>query len=102
MTAGSDNFIGWDLGKKIAWLTGIQEARLTGQVVKLETARGVYTEFNINQTNVTQTLRELEQSIASDPDFDATNPVHLACAKNTRAGITRPNFGGAYGGQRGY
>ena len=75
-------------------LTGIQESRLTGQAVRIETARGVYTEFNVSQTDVTNTLRELELSIANDPSFNANDPVQLACAKNQRSGTTRANFGG--------
>lgn len=92
MSAGFDNYIGWTMQDKINLLRGIQESRVTGQVVKLETSRGVSTEFNINQTNVTQILRELEWSIANDPGYDANDPVQLACANNQSAGITRANF----------
>ncbi len=90
--AGFDNFIGWTQKDKIALLRGIQESRLTGQIIKLQTAHGVWTEFNISQTNVTQTLRELEFSIANDPSFDPTDPVQAACRESQRAGITRATF----------
>ena len=90
--AGFDNFIGWTMQRKIEMLLGIQTARLTGQAVRVQTAHGVYTEFNISQTDVTQTLRELEQSIANDPNYDPKDPVQYACKNNQRAGITRPNF----------
>ena len=83
-----DNFIGWSLPDKLQMLQGIQQARLTGQVVRLQTAHGVYTEFNISQTNVTQTLRELEYSIANDADFDPTDAVQAACAANIRPAVT--------------
>ena len=78
--------------KKLAWLTGLQEARLTGQKTRVQTAHGVYTEYNINQTNVNQVLRELEDSIASDPLFNANDPVQLACAMNQRPGQTIPVY----------
>src|SRR5690349_8152370 len=39
--AGDDNYIGWKMEKKLAWLTGLQEARLTGQKVRVQTAHGV-------------------------------------------------------------
>jgi hypothetical protein len=84
-----DNFIGWSLPDKVAMLLGVQQARLTGQVVRLQTAHGVYTEFNVSQTNVTQTLRELEESITNDPAFDPSNPVCAACAANIRPAVTR-------------
>ena len=90
--AGFDNFIGWTMQQKIDMLLGIQQSRLTGQAVKVQTAHGVFTEFNIEQTNVTQTLRELEFSIANDPSYNPADPVQYACKNNQRAGITRPNF----------
>jgi hypothetical protein len=90
--AGLDNFIGWDMEKKLAWLTGLQEARLTGQKTRVQTAHGVYTEYNINQTNINQVLRELEDSIASDPSFNPNDPVQMACAMNQRPGQTIPIY----------
>jgi hypothetical protein len=87
-----DNLIGWTQADKIAMLRGIQEAMLTGQAVRVETARGVYTEFNISQTNIEQILRKVEESIANSPDYNPKDPVQLACRNNQRAGITRPNF----------
>ncbi|MEN6533355.1 MAG: hypothetical protein ABFD89_06810 [Bryobacteraceae bacterium] len=87
-----DNFIGWALPDKVAMLLGIQQARLTGQVVRLQTAHGVYTEFNLAQTNVNQLLREVEYSIASEPEPDADSPMHdiwAKCAANSRNGVTR-------------
>jgi hypothetical protein len=83
-----DNFIGWSLPDKLKMLAGVQQSRLTGQVVRLQTAHGVFTEFNISQTNVTQVLRELEYSIANDANFDPTDPVQAACAANVRPGVT--------------
>jgi hypothetical protein len=73
-------------------LLAIQQARLTGQIVRVETARGVYTEFNISQTNVNQLLRELELSIAEDCTIPGNDPIKIACRKNQRAGITRAIF----------
>lgn len=83
-----DNFIGWSLPDKVTMLLAVQQARLTGQVVKLQTAHGVYTEFNPRQTNVTQMLRELEYSIANDPGFDPGSPICVACAANIRHEVT--------------
>lgn len=73
-------------------LRGLQEARLTGQPVRVKTSQGVETEFDPTQTNVTQVLRELEISIAGSPDYDSNDPVQLACAGNQRPAITRVNF----------
>jgi hypothetical protein len=87
-----DNFIGWTQQDKIAMLRGIQEAMLTGQEVRVQTAHGVLTEFNISQTNIEQMLRKLEESIANSPDYNPGDPIQLACRNNQRAGITRPNF----------
>lgn len=87
-----DNFIGWGLPDKVAMLRGVQEARLTGQVVRLQTAHGVFTEFSVSKTNVSQTLRELEFSIGSEPEPDADSPMHViwaACRGNSRNGVTR-------------
>lgn len=89
---GFDNFIGWVPQAKKDMLLGVQQARLTGQIVRVETARGVFTEFNISQTNVNQVLRELELSIAEDCNIPDTDPIKIACRKNQRAGITRPVF----------
>jgi len=90
--SGFDNFIGWTMQKKLAWLTGLQESRLTGQKVKVQTAHGIYTEYQISQTNVTQTLRELEDSIANDPNFNPDDAVQAACALNQRPGQTIPIY----------
>lgn len=63
-------------------LRAIQEARLTGQVTRVQTAPGVYTEFDPNKTDLTRILRELEMSIADSDDYDENDPVQLACYNN--------------------
>jgi hypothetical protein len=98
--AGADNFIGWPMIKKLAWLEGLQEARMTGQKTKVQTSPGVITEYNISQTDVTNSLRELEASIANDENFDPNDPTQAACAKNDRPSSTRINFGGGFNGGR--
>ena len=87
-----DNFIGWTQQQKLDMLRGIQEAMITGQVVRVQTAHGVFTEFNISQTNVEQMLRRLEESIANSPDFNPNDAVQAACRDNQRPGITRAKF----------
>ncbi len=86
-----DNFIGYTQQDKISLLRGLQEARLTGQIVEVETARGMRTRFDPAVDN-TQSLRELEYSIAASPEYDANDPIQLACSLNTRPGITRVSY----------
>jgi len=82
----TDYFAGWTIARKSDMLTSLQEANLTGQVVKLQTAHGVYTEFA--PTNISLQIDRLEYSIANDPLFDPDNPVCAACAANVRTGVT--------------
>lgn len=84
-----DNYVGWTIQEKLALLRGVQEARLTGQVVRCPKPGGGYTEFDVTKTDPTRILEELEFSIVNDEDFDADNPVHAACASNARPGVTR-------------
>ncbi len=86
-----DNFIGWTVQDKLELLRGLQEARISGQITHIETARGFVTEFD-PQVNNTQILVELEYSIANGADYDANDPIQAACAANTRPGITRANY----------
>lgn len=77
-----DNFIGWTMQEKLRMLKAVQQARLTGQVTRSRTDNGVETEFDPQKTDLTRILRELERSIANDPDYDANDPVQAACAAN--------------------
>lgn len=87
-----DNFIGWSLNDKMALLRGVQESRLTGQIVRLQTAHGVFTEFDPTKVNNTQVLEELESSILNDPGADLNDPIVKAIAANRRPGTTRGVF----------
>jgi len=87
-----DYFIGYSQAQKIDLLRGVQETLMTGQVVKVQTAPGVYTEFDPVDVNNEITYARLCDSIANSPDFDANDPVQVACRRNARPGITRPRF----------
>ena len=90
-----DNFIGWSIADKLAMLRGVQEARATGRVVRVSTARGVETQFDPKQVNVSQFLRELESSIYFDPNLAAADPdgsIAKALAGNFRPQQTKPVF----------
>jgi len=93
-----DYFIGYSQSDKVALLRGIQETLMTGQVVKVQTAHGVYTEFDPVDVNNELTYQRLCDSIANSPNFDATDPIQAACAGNARPGITRMDFSGGYYG----
>lgn len=86
-----DYFIGYSQVDKIALLRGYTEQLSTGQVVRVQTAGGVYTEFSSGVDNSLMYQR-LCDSIANSPDYDATDPIQLACAGNQRVGITRGIF----------
>lgn len=86
-----DYFIGYSQADKIALLRGYQEALNTGQIVKVQTAPGVYTEFSPNVDNSLMYQR-LCDSIANSPDFDADDPVQAACRRNSRPSQTRARF----------
>lgn len=77
-----DNYIGWTQQEKLRMLKAVQQARMTGQVVRSRTDNGVETEFDPQKTDLTRLLRELESSIANDPDYDAEDAVQAACAAN--------------------
>ena len=87
-----DNFIGWTMQEKLGMLKAVQQARLTGQVTRSRTDNGVETEFDPQKVNLTNILRELEQSIANDPNYDSGDAVQAACAANQRPGRTTPIF----------
>jgi hypothetical protein len=89
-----DYFIGFSQEDKIALLRGLTESSLTGQVIKVQTANGVATEFDSKDVNTELTYQRLCDSIANSPDYDANDPIQVACAGNARPGITRMNFGG--------
>jgi len=86
-----DYFIGYTQAQKIALLRGIQESRLTGQVVKVQTAPGVATEFDPDANN-NLIYQQLCDSIANSPDYDENDPIQVACAGNARSGVTRMVF----------
>ena len=95
MASGRDNFIGWTIDEKITFLRGIQEARLTGFVTRISTARGVETEFDPKQRSATLLLAELEYSIARDcsiSQLDPSNAIRQACQQNLRSFQTHPIF----------
>lgn len=94
-----DYFIGYSQVDKIALLRGMQESLLTGQVIKVQTAAGVATEFDAADVNNELIYTRLCDSIANSPDYDATDPIQLACAGNARPGITRADFSGGYYGR---
>ena len=83
-----DNFIGWSLPEKLDMLRGLQEARLTGRVARAETAMRVGTQFDLKDTNITQLLRGLEDSILADPALGANSPIRAALEANRRSGVT--------------
>lgn len=91
-----DYFITYDMADKIALLQGITESLLTGQIVRVKTSRDSETEFSPNVDNSLMYQR-LCDSISNDLNFNENDPIQLACRNNRRQGITRPNFGGAYG-----
>jgi hypothetical protein len=86
-----DNFIGWSQQEKLDLLRGLQQSRLTGQVVKVQTPAGI-TEFDPTKTDIDRLLREVESSIANSPDYNANDPTQAACKANRRPGITRAVF----------
>ena len=93
--SGRDNFISWSIDEKITFLRGIQEARLTGFVTRISTARGVETDFDPKQRSATQLLQELEYSIAIDcsvSQLDPNGTTRQACQQNLRQFNTRPIF----------
>ena len=92
-----DYFISHSMADKIALLQGISDSLLTGQIVKVKTSRDSETEFSPNVDN-SLTYQRLCDSIADDPNYDATDPIQLACYNNQRPGITRADFGGGFGG----
>ena len=85
----TDNFIGWDLDEKMRMLRALQEARLTGRIKEAMTSHGVRTSYDISQTNITQLMRELECSIAIDPQLPADSPFRAGLLANTRTAMTR-------------
>lgn len=94
MGSGIDYFISYSQAQKLALLQGLTESILTGQVVKVQTAPGVFTEFDAQDTNNDLLYQRLCDSIANDCDFDASDPTQVKCRKNQRPGITRGNFSG--------
>ena len=83
-----DNFIGWSLAEKVEMLRGLQEARLTGRVARAETAMRVGTQFDLKDTNITQLLRGLEDSILADPALPEDSPIRAQLEANRRPGVT--------------
>lgn len=87
----TDYFIGYTIADKLALLKGLSESIMTGQVVRVQTAHGVYTEFSPNISNEL-TYQRLCDSIVMDDAFDSTDPLQAACLKNQRASSTRVLF----------
>lgn len=86
-----DYFISYTQQQKLALLKGITETLLTGQVTRVQTSPGVFTEFNPNISNEL-TYQRLCDSIASSPDYDENDPDQKAAAGNQKVGITRARF----------
>jgi hypothetical protein len=91
-----DNFIGWTMADKLAMLRAVQQARLTGQVTRARTDGGVETEFDPTKTDLSRLLRELEQSIANDPNYDANDEVQAACAANRKNRVISSRYPEGY------
>lgn len=87
----TDYFIGYSQAQKLALLQGISESIMTGQVVRVQTAPGVFTEFSPSVSNEL-TYQRLCDSVANDPGFDANDPLQAACRDNARPGITRARY----------
>lgn len=66
----------------------LQQARLTGQVIRIKTGPGQETEFNPKETNLDLLLEQVQFAISELED--ATDDP--ADAAPNRAGITRANF----------
>jgi hypothetical protein len=94
-----DYFIGYSMADKLALLQGITESLLTGQITRVKTSRDSETEFSPNVDNSLMYQR-LCDSIADDPNYDATDPIQLAAYNNQRPSSTRVNFGGGFNGGR--
>ncbi len=82
-----DNYIGWTQQEKILLMRGLQEARNTGQVTRVQTSPGVFTEFNPAKMDMTKLLRDLEYSIGYSPDYDSNDPIQAACRANRSAKV---------------
>jgi len=87
----TDYFISYSQAQKVALLEGLTQAMLTGQVTSVQTAPGKSTQFNPNLDNSLMYAR-LCDSIASDPAFDATDPIQAKCKGNARPGVTRVKY----------
>jgi hypothetical protein len=92
-----DHFVSYSMADKIALLRGLSESLMSGQITRVKTSRDSETEFNPKIDN-TLTYQWLCDSIADDPNYNATDPIQLACYNNQRPGITRADFGGGFGG----
>ena len=95
MTSARDNFIGWTIQDKMALYRGMQEAFLTGTLVRVSTARGVETQFDPKQPSAEEKMRKLEYSILNDPQLftiDPTGAITNALTQNQRQFQTRANF----------
>ena len=95
MTTARDNFIGWAIQEKMALYRGMQEAFVTGIVVRLSSARGVETQFDPKQPSAEEKMRKLEYSILNDPQLFSIDPagaITNALTQNQRQFQTRANF----------
>ena len=88
-------FVGWSIDDKIRMLQGLQEAMLTGMVVRVSTARGVETQFDPREGTTALRLERLEYSIwldATPSQLDPQGIIRAGCARNQRTLQSRPFF----------
>ena len=86
-----NKFIGWSRADLETWRRNIQEARLTGQIITLETQGGVRTQFDPNKVDLDELLNDIQFAISQLEDADPNNPAD-ANPYDQRPGITRPRF----------
>ena len=85
------------LEDKISMLNQLERRRMLGAVKSQGSGDRVATEFTADTAHLLNEIQKLQDSIWEDPHFDNSNPLYAALAANRRPGITRVNFGGAYG-----
>ena len=73
-------------------LAGVEKARNTGQVTRVQTSHGVFTEFDAAAADLNLIHQQLCDSIARSRDFNWNDPIQCECRKNLRVMITSPRF----------
>jgi hypothetical protein len=87
-----DYYITYSQADKLALLAGVEKARNTGQVTRVQTSHGVFTDFDAGQADLSDVHQKLCYSIAVSKDFDPNDPVQCECRKNLRVGVTRTRY----------